>query len=404
MKKALVLCGGGSLGAYEMGAWRMLRELNMDFDIVVGTSIGAINGAVYATGDYDKAVELWKEIDVSKVMTNGMDLNKGFIGELDFKENSKLRRWLEYYFDNNGADIGPFKKIIEKTIDPKKVLASKKIYGVVTVEAKTLKECHIIMNEQKEEDILGYIYASSACFPIFPMHKMNGKTYIDGGYRNNMPVDFAFELGADEVVAVLLHSFPPIPQKAEYYRNVPNVMVIEPSLPQGSIMDFTSNRISDNEMMGYCDTGKAYGLFWGFQYTFRKDNAIKERAHRFYMEVIKKNGMSFYHNCRKMLKPNTKDLETEMDFYLINLERLARLYGLNPFRICTIAGMEKKLRKLMLQATSFEANTPADSAEKKFLLRMFIHDDAYALPRPKNYNAIYLLDIAFKVATDGIKE
>ena len=84
--------------------------------------------------------------------------------------------------------------------------------------------------------------ASSACFPIFPKYKLNDRLYIDGGWRNNLPIDYALDLGADEVVAVILHSFPPMPQKPHYYQDLPNVKVIEPSLPQGSIMILATQR------------------------------------------------------------------------------------------------------------------------------------------------------------------
>ena len=55
MKRALVFSGGGAKGSYEIGVWKATKRLNMKFDIVTGTSIGAINGAMYAIGDYKKA-------------------------------------------------------------------------------------------------------------------------------------------------------------------------------------------------------------------------------------------------------------------------------------------------------------------------------------------------------------
>jgi len=52
---ALVLSGGGARGAYQIGVWKALRELNIDIVAVYGTSVGAINGALIAYGDYDFA-------------------------------------------------------------------------------------------------------------------------------------------------------------------------------------------------------------------------------------------------------------------------------------------------------------------------------------------------------------
>ena len=46
MKRAVVLSGGGSKGSYEIGVWKALRRLHIKYDIVTGTSIGALNGAL----------------------------------------------------------------------------------------------------------------------------------------------------------------------------------------------------------------------------------------------------------------------------------------------------------------------------------------------------------------------
>ena len=69
MKRALVLCGGGSRGAYEIGAWRALTELGVRFQGVYGTSIGALNAALVARGDVEAASQLWQNIRLSQIMT-----------------------------------------------------------------------------------------------------------------------------------------------------------------------------------------------------------------------------------------------------------------------------------------------------------------------------------------------
>ena len=46
MKRALVLSGGGGRGSYQIGVWKALRDLGIKFDIITGTSVGALNGAL----------------------------------------------------------------------------------------------------------------------------------------------------------------------------------------------------------------------------------------------------------------------------------------------------------------------------------------------------------------------
>ena len=63
MKTGLVLSGGGSTGAYQMGAIEALEELNIKCDIIAGTSIGSINGAMYVSGSLDKAKTMWSTLN-----------------------------------------------------------------------------------------------------------------------------------------------------------------------------------------------------------------------------------------------------------------------------------------------------------------------------------------------------
>ena len=62
MKQAIALAGGGTKGAYQVGAWKAMRELGIPFDIVTGTSIGSVTAALMVQGDFDRAWELWTHI------------------------------------------------------------------------------------------------------------------------------------------------------------------------------------------------------------------------------------------------------------------------------------------------------------------------------------------------------
>ncbi len=74
MRRAIALCGGGTKGAYELGVWRAIQELDINYQIVTGTSIGAINGALMASRDYELAKELWNNIRMEDVMLDGVNL------------------------------------------------------------------------------------------------------------------------------------------------------------------------------------------------------------------------------------------------------------------------------------------------------------------------------------------
>ena len=75
MKRALVLGGGGSKGAYELGVWRALDELGISFDIVTGTSIGAMIGAMYVQKQFERCLGLWEQLSVDDIIANGVNLD-----------------------------------------------------------------------------------------------------------------------------------------------------------------------------------------------------------------------------------------------------------------------------------------------------------------------------------------
>ena len=72
-KTAFVLSGGGSRGAYEIGVWKALKELGVEIDMVFGTSVGAINGAMVAQDEPELAEKLWKQMQTGMIF----DLDTG---------------------------------------------------------------------------------------------------------------------------------------------------------------------------------------------------------------------------------------------------------------------------------------------------------------------------------------
>lgn len=75
LKQALVLAGGGSKGAYQAGCIKALIELGYNFNIVTGTSVGALNALLVVQKDYEALYKLWDEIKISDVLKDPINLN-----------------------------------------------------------------------------------------------------------------------------------------------------------------------------------------------------------------------------------------------------------------------------------------------------------------------------------------
>lgn len=395
MKRALVLCGGGSLGSYEIGAWRKLKEKGLTFDIVTGASIGAINGAMVVMDDYDTALKMWEKINTDEVMRYGIDLDRSFWGEVDFHKGSRFQKFLGTYLKKNGVDNTPFRDLMSHTINAQKVVSSPIKFGCIATEFPSTKETRLYFTGAKASQVIPYLMATSACFPIFPKYKLNGRLYIDGGWRNNLPIDYALDLGADEVIAIMLHSFPPMPQKPEYYKDLPNVTVIEPSLPQGSIMSFKQDAIHFNMELGYLDAGKALGDYRGFAFAFTKEEDIAERSRLFYQGLLKL-GLPIYLESRKILKWHGKEPATEEALYLRNLERIALLYGLNGIKLYQVNELEEAIKEAILNfkqpIRTRKRKLTAAELEKWDLLE---EASNYAPPKPidRTKKVLQILDI-----------
>lgn len=271
MKRGIALSGGGTKGSYELGVWKALNELGIDYQIVTGTSIGSINGALMATGDYDRAYELWSTITMEDMMEDGINLTDTIEGMYDQRE--AIGPFLKKYVKNKGADISPFTAFIETLIEEDKIRKSKTDFGLVTVEFPSLKPCELTKRDIPEGLMKDYILASSAIFPLFPMHKIGETTYLDGCYYDNLPIDLAIRMGAQQIIAVDLHTSP----AHDAYAKRPYVTYIKPSRSLGTMMNFDHALLMSNARMGYQDTMKIYGKYYGYVYTFEKESMEKYR-------------------------------------------------------------------------------------------------------------------------------
>ena len=61
----LALEGGGAKGSYQIGAYVALKKYIKNIDMIVGTSVGAINATLIIQGDIKKAIDLWTKVDIS---------------------------------------------------------------------------------------------------------------------------------------------------------------------------------------------------------------------------------------------------------------------------------------------------------------------------------------------------
>ena len=261
-KTGLVLGGGGSRGAYELGVWKALRELGIEIQVVVGTSIGAINGALVAQGDFEKASALWDRIETSRVV------------DVPVKEEHPLRKkvWRTYqsfavnFIKKGGTDTDPLKRMLYTFIDEAQVRESEIEYGLVTIEMDKNVPCELFREDIPYGKMIDYMLASASIYPAFKPYKIDDVRYLDGAYYDNLPVKMALEKGAGHIIAVDLEAFGVV--KKEMLAFADHLTYIRCYWSLGPTLVFDRKVIRRNIRLGYLDTMKAFQVYEGCAFTF----------------------------------------------------------------------------------------------------------------------------------------
>jgi NTE family protein len=204
----LVLQGGGALGAYQGGVYQALHEAGIEPDWVVGTSIGAINGAIIAGNDVahrlERLREFWSHIerrpsgwaafspDFENLTTRLTTTLTGVPGF--FALNLATAFGLEARVGVEQASvysIDPLKQLLPHLVDFDLVNSGKPRFtlGLVNVESGQMRYF-----DSREETIgLDHVLGSSALPPSFPAVRIDGEAYWDGGVFSNSPVEVVFD-------------------------------------------------------------------------------------------------------------------------------------------------------------------------------------------------------------------
>ena len=265
--KALVLAGGGARGSYQVGVWRALTELGWRPQIITGTSVGSLNGAMFALDLYETARDMWLTIrsqDVMELPEEHADL-------------SELHAFLRDAVRAGGMDVTPLEEIVERVLDEDKLRASTIRFGLVTVEQKGLKARELPLEEIPQGKVKDYLLASAACFPALRARQIDGVKFLDGGYSDNMPTGLAKTMGADELVCVDLEG---VGITRPNRTGLPTTL-IKSYWELGDILHFDPDTARRNIELGYYDTLRAFGRLRGCAYAVASDPESSADAARF---------------------------------------------------------------------------------------------------------------------------
>ncbi|WP_461811770.1 biotin--[acetyl-CoA-carboxylase] ligase [Faecalimonas sp.] len=320
---AIMLDGGGARGAYQIGAWKALREAGVKINAVAGTSVGALNGAFICMDDVEKAEKVWSEITFSKVM----DVDDIWMEKLFKKENAltEVLRELWKIVSEGGVDVTPLRELIHKNIDEKKIRESGKEYYIMTFSVTDMKELDLSIKDISEGLLEDFLLASAYLIG-FKNEKLHGKTYIDGGVINNVPLGSLVNRGYKDIIQIRI--FGPGREPKVHLTEDIQVYKILPHVKLGSIIEFDKKRSKQNIKIGYYDAQRMlYGLKGSIYY-------------------IEQTQEECYYKTRILRLSEKERLETafelrmgvgytEEELYLTMLEASAKLLHIQKYRIYT---------------------------------------------------------------------
>ena len=213
---ALILQGGGALGAYQAGVYQALAEANLHPDWVAGISIGAINSALIAGNSPEKRVErlrtFWETVsaqpfglpflaalegrdEFTHSLINHVSSVAALIGGAPgffqprvpppFLYPNGTSEALSYY------DVAPLRGTLEALVDFDRINADAMRFSVGAVNVRTGN--FVYFDNTTHQICPEHVMASGSLPPGFPPTEIEGECYWDGGLVSNTPLDWVLE-------------------------------------------------------------------------------------------------------------------------------------------------------------------------------------------------------------------
>lgn len=355
----LVLEGGGAKGAYQIGAWKALKEAGIRIKGIAGTSVGALNGALICMGDLEKAESLWENISYSQIMSVDDKVMEDI-----FKQKKISRDVLKDmmdYISAGGVDITPLKELIAECVDEEKIQNSPMDLYIHTFSVDEMRDLNVDLKGIEPELIKDFLLASSYIFPIFKSEKLHGKTYIDGGAINNVPIDTLIEKEYKDILVVRIFGIGrekkvKIPEDTTIY-------TIAPTVSLGSILDFNPKRSKIHLKRGYFDTMRViYGLAGKIYYIdeqekecyyLRQLTELSQDIYVYLADVYKLEVQECraVRNLTEIILPVIAEemkLSKEWSYrelYLSILEATAKICRIQKYKIYTLQELQDRVRE-----------------------------------------------------------
>ena len=210
MKKALVISGGGSKGAFAGGvAEYLLKEKKITYDIFLGTSTGSLMVSHLALGKIDTLKKIYTEVNQHSIFNINpfRILNKNGVTIVNIRHTATILNFLKG--SKTFGESKNLRKLISKNItrDIYDAILKEKKEVIVTVSNFTANRIEYkSIRKHNYEDFCDWIWGSCNYIPFMSLLEKNGHQYGDGGFGCLIPIREAIERGAKVIDAIILET------------------------------------------------------------------------------------------------------------------------------------------------------------------------------------------------------
>lgn len=226
-KTAIVISGGGSKGAFAVGVLKAIfrHDPQMQFDILVGTSTGALIAPLATSKDIGLLEQLYTTVTTDNVITTHNVGNRFLTADSIFGVEPLARLLQQYYTDSFFQTLAasPATVLLATTC----LQTEEAVY--FASKPLSLPSEHRVISLSQADHFRRAVLAS-ACQPVFmtPIEVIPGaqpvRQYVDGGVREYAGIQLAIEQGADEIFVILL-SAPGQTPVEKRYTSVPDILM-----------------------------------------------------------------------------------------------------------------------------------------------------------------------------------
>lgn len=242
-----VLSSDGSKSSFEIGAWKALRELGLEINSVSGSFVGALNAALIAQNDFEKAVRFWRNVSSKQLLGVNRHIAQRYTEEWSRTDTKAFKKNYMMYVNGKSEELDPLRDVIDLFIDEKAVRRSDIDFGFISISLQTLEAEMLTLKTIPNGKLNQYLLAA-ACFPQITQTNRAADAQFSAKYS---PYIIAEKFKSDVIIST------------------DDVNIIPPGLTapveiirSSELLELNVNESAEemkrNIVMGYTDTLKAF--------------------------------------------------------------------------------------------------------------------------------------------------